>query len=269
MELSRRNVRGTAAVLVAAAALVVILVFIGEQLAAELVATVRSPADTSDRGGLEPVALLLGLGAFLSCQAHAVRGAGGFRLADAVTLLRSALLGLFTAVVVDLQVEAVLPTGSGLPWPLMVLAVMILVMDGLDGAVARAGAGGTDAGGRYDETTDAVMILVLSGAAALIVGWWAVVLGALRPLFALAQRVRPVWGAPLRPSRRRKVLGIVPSVLLLTALCPLPHPLAPLLTEDLEMMLRTGCVGVGLLMVGFSFVADVVDLERRAAAARS
>ena len=263
MDLSARSMLGSLAVLTGAGVLLIVLSTAGGPISAALVASAAVPGDPKQGQHIGVGPLSLGLAVFLSCQLHAVRGAGGFRPADIVTLLRSGLLGVFAAVLADLLSRSDMPTGSGLPWLLMVLAVVILVMDGVDGAVARAGSGGTSAGARYDEVTDAVVILVLSAAAALAVGWWALALGVIRPLFALGQRIRPAWRRSLGPSRRRKVFGITPSVLLLIALCPVPSLLAEVLTVTVEMMLRVGLVGLGLLMVSVSFSLDIIDLERR------
>lgn len=266
MDLRRRPVLGSASVVMAAALLLGALLGWGEALSGPLIGELGQTRDDVDHAriaeaGFGVPAVVTGMSAFAACQLHAIRGAGRFRPADAVTLLRTLLQGIFAAAVVEATAVQGVPTGSGLPLVLILLAVIILIMDGLDGAVARSAGGGTPAGARYDEAADAVVLLVMAFAAALAVGWWALLLGLLRPAFALGGRVRPAWRRPLEPSRRRKVLGIAPGVLLLAALAPWPGA-AGEVPAGVELGLRAVPVALGLALVTISFALDVRHLER-------
>ncbi|MDZ5076179.1 CDP-alcohol phosphatidyltransferase family protein [Nesterenkonia sp. HG001] len=266
MDLRRRPLLGSAAVIIAAALLLGALLHLDGALTSLLLSGPEGIEDSVDGllapgEGLGVPAVTAGMIAFASCQLHALRGAGRFRLADAVTLLRCMLLGVFTAAAIQATSPAELPTGSGLPLPLIFLAAIILLIDGLDGAVARSAGGETPAGGRYDETSDAVVLLVLALTAALAVGWWALLLGLLRPAFAVGGRIRPAWRQPLDPSRRRKICGIAPGILLLGALAPWPA-ISGVTTADVELGLRALPVALGLTLVTISFGLDVLRLER-------
>lgn len=121
--------------------------------------------------------MLGGLLVFGLCQRHALVGADPFRAADAVTLLRTTLLGLFVAVLIRLLLaETTSSEPLVLDWPAVALAAVILLLDGVDGAVARACGGGTTAGRRYDDVADAVVLFVIAAAAGGLLVWWAVLL---------------------------------------------------------------------------------------------
>lgn len=172
--------------------------------------------------------------------------------ADRVTLARAGLL-----VVVAALVLLRLPTGNGTwsgtrGWVLLALAVPMLVLDGVDGAVARR-TGVTGRGARFDMETDAAAVLVLSLAAAPEVGWWVLLAGAMRYLFALAGRFVPALRGPLRPSTARRVVAAVQGPALLVAvLPPAPAPVA------------VACCAAALLALLWSFGRDVANLWRHA-----
>lgn len=208
-----------------------------------------------------PLAAAAGMVVFVACQRHALVGAEPFRAADAVTLGRTVLLGLFAAELTDSLLGDGASAGAALSWATVALAVVVLLLDGVDGAVARAFGGGTDAGRSYDDVVDAVVLLVLAGAAGWMVVWWAVVPGLVKPLFALGQRLRPRWRHRLGPSTRRRVLGSVPAVLLLAVMAPLPWT-----SGGQESPGAAGgqlaAAALAVLLIAGSFARDIVDLER-------
>ncbi|GAB3187870.1 CDP-alcohol phosphatidyltransferase family protein [Nesterenkonia suensis] len=278
MDLRGRPVLGSIAVVIAGALLLGALLGAAGDVAGLLLGRLGEDEGSGSllgpAEGFRAPAVAAGGIAFVACQLHAVRGGGRFRLADAVTLLRCLLLGIFTAGVGQMAFVGDSVVGEGdavtrlsvplslpLPLPLILLAVLILLLDGLDGAAARAAGGETPAGARYDETSDAVVLLVLAVTAALAVGWWAILLGLLRPAFALGGRLRPAWRRPLEPSRRRKICGVAPGILLLLALAPWPvSPLVP--SAEASSEARTLLVALGLVLVTFSFLLDVRRLEK-------
>ncbi|WP_010523704.1 CDP-alcohol phosphatidyltransferase family protein [Nesterenkonia sp. F] len=274
MEPTVGRARGLAPVLGAAAVLLGGMTLSGDPLAAIFDQGPTSPGGVSggEGDGFPRTAVLGGLLVFGLCQRHALVGAAPFRAADAVTLLRTTLLGLFVAVLIRRLLAETAPSEHlVLSWSAVALAVVILLLDGADGAVARACGGGTTAGRHYDDIADAVVLLVLAAAAGGLLEWWAVLAGAAKPLFALGGRFRSRWRGALRPSGLRRALGTAPGALLLAAIAPLPW-------EDWTRWFcgtdaspstdpadgRLVAAGLAVLLVAVSFGRDIADLERRA-----
>jgi phosphatidylglycerophosphate synthase len=113
--------------------------------------------------------------------------------ANRVTLVRSFLVaGVAVLSVVD--VDGRVPV-------LVTLASVALVLDGVDGWVARRTGTVSAFGARFDMEVDAFLILVLSLYVARDAGWWVLLIGAARYLFVAAGWALP-WlrgTAPARP----------------------------------------------------------------------
>ena len=176
---------------------------------------------------------------------------GGLGAANRVTLLRGGLLALlvgFGAVV--LAADA----ATGTAWP-FALALAALVLDGVDGAVARRTGTESDFGARFDMEIDAALALVL----AILVfaydraGVWVLLLGLPRYAFLAAARWLPALRQPLPPSQRRRVICVVQVATLAGALFPWPGPPLPALA----------CTIAAVLLYG-SFAVDVRALMRGA-----
>lgn len=193
------------------------------------------------------LALVLALYAALAGVAAVRRPAGapgpGIGWANRITLLRAALaVPLFALALgfVDLG-----PTGA---WWVIVLSTAVLVLDGVDGRIARRTGTETSFGARFDMEVDAALLMAL---AMLVwadgrVGPWVLLIGGMRYLFVAASRIWPALGAELPPSRRRKVVCVVQGVVLLVALGPvIPGWLA-----------TAACAG-GLATLTYSFAVDV------------
>ncbi|NED04634.1 CDP-alcohol phosphatidyltransferase family protein, partial [Streptomyces sp. SID6648] len=87
------------------------------------------------------------------------------------------------------------------PVPLLVgLTAVALVLDGVDGRVARRTGTCTPLGARFDMEVDAFLILVLSVYVSTDLGPWVLLIGAMRYVFVAAARVWPWLTAPLPPS---------------------------------------------------------------------
>mgnify|MGYP001183568720 CR=1 FL=1 len=127
--------------------------------------------------------------------------------ADLVTLCRALLIGAVTALVAD----------GGHVWPVVALASAALVLDLVDGPVARGTRTASPFGARFDMEADAFLLLVLSVHAAFLLGPWVVAIGAMRYVFALAGRTAPWLRAPLPPSRARRVVAGVQGAALVVA----------------------------------------------------
>lgn len=174
--------------------------------------------------------------------------------ADRVTLLRSVLAGGCATLVV-LSLSGAVPTRS---WWLILLAVPALILDAVDGAVARRTATASRAGARLDMETDAALLLILSVPAAVTVGYWALLIGMMRYLFVAASWVRPALKGTLPFSRFRKVVAAVQGIVLIGVVLPfIPVPLA------------AAAAAAALILLAISFGRDIHALESsRAATAR-
>ena len=131
-----------------------------------------------------------------------------FGPADRVTLARAvlafAVAGLATAAAVDgLEAPAARAGGVGL---LVWLASLALVLDAVDGWVARRTGTVSAFGARFDLEVDAFLIAVLSVHVAREVGWWVAAIGAARYVLLVAQQLVPWLRIELPPSRWRKAV---------------------------------------------------------------
>ncbi|WP_432499477.1 CDP-alcohol phosphatidyltransferase family protein [Kineococcus gynurae] len=141
--------------------------------------------------------------------------------ADRVTLARTVLVGGCATITV-----LTLTGGMGpRPWWLIALALPALVLDGVDGHVARRTGTSSPAGARFDMEVDAALILVLSVAVAGTVGPWVLLIGAARYLWIGASAVVPRLRRRPRIRLSRRVIAVVQAGALLVALVP-PVPLA-------------------------------------------
>lgn len=166
--------------------------------------------------------------------------------ADTITLVRAALAAVCTCWMV-LTLAGALPPQS---WWLLATSVTALVLDGVDGAIARRTGSSSTSGGRLDAETDAALILVLSVVAAHVVGWWVLLSGLMRYLFLLGQWLRPRWRAPLPYSQARRTVAATQG----GVLAGITGPVVPVWLAVLAAM-------VGLALLLWSFARDVLVLE--------
>lgn len=176
--------------------------------------------------------------------------AGPFGAANRVTLLRGGLVALL----VGFAAVAVAGNVAGAPiWP-FTLALIALLLDGVDGAVARRTGTTSDFGARFDMELDAALALVL---AVLVfaydrAGLWVLLLGLPRYAFLAAGHWLPALRRPLPPSQRRRVICVVQIATLAGALFPgLSSPWPAL-----------ACALGAVLLYG-SFAVDVRALLRK------
>jgi phosphatidylglycerophosphate synthase len=172
--------------------------------------------------------------------------------ADWVTLTRA----LLTAGVAGLVADS---SDRPLPLPaLVVLSSVALVLDAVDGQVARRTGTATPFGARLDGEVDAYLILVLSIAVSRDYGSWVLVIGAARyVLLAAGWAVR--WlAAPLPPRYWGKVVAAVQGIVLTAAVSgALPRPVGMV------------AVGAALVLLAESFGRSIVWLYRTGAGPRS
>lgn len=131
---------------------------------------------------------------------------------------------------------------------LVALAAAALLLDGVDGWVARRWGCASAFGARFDMELDAFLILVLCvhllamGKA----GPWVLAIGAMRYAFVGAMRVWPWLDGPLPESGRRKLVCVWQVASLLVCLLPAVAPgLAPPL------------LALALALLTWSFAVDV------------
>lgn len=168
-------------------------------------------------------------------------GACGLGPADRVTLTRATLVGAVAALEADALLRAVpagLPLPLRLPVPapsvplaapltvLIVLVVVALVLDAVDGWVARRTRTATPLGARFDMEVDAFLILLLSVGVARSVGGWVLAIGVARYAFVAVGWLLPWMRAGLPPRYWRKVVAAVQGIVLAVVTAGvLPGPL--------------------------------------------
>jgi phosphatidylglycerophosphate synthase len=165
-----------------------------------------------------------------------------------ITLLRAMLVVLLAAALVEpgIYIEAA--------WSMAALALIALVLDGVDGWLARTLDRESEFGARFDMEVDAALILILSTGLFLsgTVGAWVLAIGLMRYAFLAATLIRPWLARPLPDSFRRKWVCVwqVTSLLLVTA--PLFEPVI-----NLAILISS------LLLLIHSFAVDVTWLRRQ------
>ena len=179
--------------------------------------------------------------------ARAATAAGARRLgpADLVTLVRLLLTCAVCALVLDPVPDAGSMTVAS------AIALAAIVLDGVDGRVARRTGTASELGARFDMETDAFLILVLSVGVAPLVGAWALLAGLARYLFVAASWAWPWLDRRLPPRYWRKVVAASTGIVLAVVL-------PGLLPESVSVV----AVGVVTLLVAESFGSDVVWLVR-------
>jgi phosphatidylglycerophosphate synthase len=194
-------------------------------------------------------ALILNLAVVLAIVRHRAERLGP---ATWVTLVRAG----FAVGVAALTVDSLVRPAS--PAPLVALAAVALVLDWVDGQVARRTASESRLGARMDGEVDAFLILVLSVAVAPSAGAWVLAIGAARYAF-LAAGWPLAWMRAQLPRRDwRKTVTAVQGIVLATAAA-----------DVVPRTLMRAAVAAALVLLAESFGRDVLWLwRRRGAAAR-
>src|SRR5699024_2439571 len=163
-------------------------------------------------------------------------------LADPITTTRLGLIINFCAMT---------RTAPGFNWPATTVGAVALALDGIDGVAARC-VGTTASGAVFDESVDALFILLLGLGLIPLWGVWTILPGAMYYLFHAIAFFRPAWRRRLPSSRLRKVIAAAQGILLLSAGSPV--------AQD-YWWFGIGCVGLALVALLFSFGRDVLWLE--------
>lgn len=190
------------------------------------------------------IGLLLALSRFLPQHQPFTR----FGAANAVTLLRAGIAALFAGLLGQTAPPPILA------WLLAALALLALILDGVDGWLARRSGMQSPFGARFDMEVDAFFILILAALAWRFdkAGVWVLLSGALRYLFVGLGRWLPWLNRPLPPRRRRQTVCVIQTAIL--ALC-----LTPPLTPPRSTALAAGALG----LLACSFLIDSLWLWRR------
>jgi phosphatidylglycerophosphate synthase len=163
-----------------------------------------------------------------------------------VTLARATLALGVAALTADSFVR-------GVPVALLVgLAAVALVLDYVDGEVARRTGTVSELGGRLDGEVDAFLILALSVYVAPIAGAWVLAIGAARYVFLAAGWALPWIRAPLPRRDWRKTVAATQGIVLAVAAA-----------DVLPLVLVQAALAVALAMLAESFGRDVLWLWRR------
>jgi phosphatidylglycerophosphate synthase len=166
--------------------------------------------------------------------------------ANRVTLLRATLVGGVTALVGTSAV------GSGRDAVLVGLAAVALVLDGVDGKVARRTGTVSTLGARFDMEVDAFLILVLSVDVARSYGLAVLAIGAARYAIWVAPWAVRWMRRPVLPRYWRKPVAAIQGIVLTAAV-------ADLLPRTATMVV----IAVAMLLLAESFGRDVVWQWRR------
>jgi phosphatidylglycerophosphate synthase len=128
-----------------------------------------------------------------------------------VTAARTILIGVVTALVVDSLAHP--PAVAAI----VALVVVALLLDGVDGQVARRTGTTSAFGARFDMEADSFLVLVLSVYVAPTAGWWVLTIGAMRYAFLLGIWSTRWMRGTLPPRYWRKVVAATQGVALVTA----------------------------------------------------
>ncbi|WP_105440084.1 CDP-alcohol phosphatidyltransferase family protein [Neorhizobium sp. T25_13] len=177
-------------------------------------------------------------------------GHGRFGAANIVTTIRAALTSVLGGMVLASPQFGV-GFDQGALWMLGFVVAFALVLDGVDGFVARQAGTSSRFGARFDMEIDALLILFLSLAAVWLgkAGLWVLLIGLMRYAYVGAQAVFPALRGELRHSMRRKAICVVQGV----ALCLM---LFPVVTSPVSTLLAAAA----LASLTYSFAVDVIFL---------
>lgn len=172
--------------------------------------------------------------------------------ANAVTATRSMLVGVVLALTVTSFTEPV-PA-----WAVIALTVPALLLDAVDGWVARRTGGESALGARFDMEVDAFLLLVLGALVAPTLGWWVLAIGLMRYAYVAVGWVVPWMRGTVPPRYWRKVVTAVCGMALTLGASGLaPRPVAIV------------AIAIALALLVESFGRDVIWLFRTRPASAS
>jgi phosphatidylglycerophosphate synthase len=124
---------------------------------------------------------------------------GTFGPANAITVLRAAITAALAGLLLSEPIPAGIAAAAG---------GLALLLDGVDGRLARRTGLASPFGARFDMEVDALLVLVLAGLVLACgkAGPWVLAIGLLRYLWVAAALLWPPLGRDLPPSGRRRFL---------------------------------------------------------------
>ena len=169
-----------------------------------------------------------------------------FGPANHVTMIRAMLVALIASLIGEPEIPYVAAAAAA-------ATPVMIVLDGVDGWLARRSRMVSAFGARFDMETDAVLVMVMS-----ILVWqhgkagpWVLFGGMMRYAFVSAGWWLPWMARPLRPTRRARTITICHMAGLSVALAPIvPAPLSAI------------AVAATLIALSWSFAVDVRRLWR-------
>ncbi|AFP30731.1 CDP-alcohol phosphatidyltransferase family protein [Marinobacter sp. BSs20148] len=175
-----------------------------------------------------------------------------FGWANRATLLRGCVIIVLVAIACAVAAGAELSVNR--LWWYAVAALLALILDGVDGQLARRTHSTSEFGARFDMELDALLILGLCLMVFAIgkAGAWVMALGLMRYGFVVAAWILPWINQPLPPSFRRKTVCVWQIVTLMVAIVP-PAP----------SLLVSVSLATALLLLTWSFFLDVYWLYQR------
>jgi phosphatidylglycerophosphate synthase len=172
-----------------------------------------------------------------------------FGPANQVTTIRALVVALIVGLVGELRLPVLAATAAA-------ASVVVTMLDGVDGWLARRHQIASAYGARFDMEVDSLLILALSLLAWRFekAGLWVIASGTMRYAF-VAAGLKWTWlQAPLPPSRRRQAVCVVQVAALTIALVPFVTP-----------PVSTALTATALAALVYSFFVDTLWLWRRAA----
>lgn len=170
--------------------------------------------------------------------------------ANGVTLGRAALVALLVGLIGE--------RAPGAPAFAAAIAFTVILLDGVDGWLARRTRMSSRFGARFDMETDAVLVAVLA-----VLTWqfgkagaWVLLSGLMRYLFLAAAALIPLLRRPVPSSYRGKTIAVLQMLALVVAIAPFC---------SVGLARAVAAVALGLLTV--SFLLDVLWCVRLTGAA--
>ena len=191
-------------------------------------------------------ALFASIAAFVTLRVGPHHPFPRFGLANQTTTLRAVIVALVAALVGE-------PPTSAAATAAVIGALVVLVLDSVDGWVARRSRLASGFGARFDMEIDALLILALA-----ILTWqhgkagvWVLASGLIRYVFVTGGWLFPWLACPLPPRFRRQLVCVVQIAGLTLAMVP---AIAPPWSSTLAAL--------ALLALLYSFSVDVLWLAR-------